>query len=396
MLPLPAYPVEMLRQGVSGFAKVEFRIEKDGRVRDVHAVADSLDAFVPSAIAAVEKWTFEPPVDRKTSQPATQNMRAQFAFTACPDDDVSRLMPAFTRTRLSGSKVLQLALEAVQHAGIDLSRYPGVFAPSPYVLYPAVSLHEGRDGRLRWLVSWSRWTDDQHSENLPIWIDDQSSATQRQKPSELLHESPFFAPAVEPKFTVSLCLRAPRGSRLRFVPLVLPLPAYPCDLARAGLGEDVEVSFTIRPDGVVTDAKVTVSSRSPREFADATARAMDQWRFLPAGDEASGANGTKMRGHLFFQPSPEDYGYARTPTEPAFAHARLSGREVTRFALARARPQASDLPYELDIGIDVYGTREGANTTGDDAVNWVVHGLLSKRDIGIDDRTGATGVEIAR
>jgi protein TonB len=59
----PDYPPEALRQGIEGWVRIEFTIAPDGGVRDaVIDAADPPDVFDQSALQAVARWRYNPPV----------------------------------------------------------------------------------------------------------------------------------------------------------------------------------------------------------------------------------------------------------------------------------------------------------------------------------------------
>ncbi len=61
VLPVqPAFPFEMSRAGISGKVVVEFLIDATGKVSDTHVVSSSHSEFEASAIAAVNRWRFDP------------------------------------------------------------------------------------------------------------------------------------------------------------------------------------------------------------------------------------------------------------------------------------------------------------------------------------------------
>lgn len=61
VLPVqPAFPFEMSRAGINGKVVVEFLIDATGKVSDTHVVSSSHSEFEASAIAAVNRWRFDP------------------------------------------------------------------------------------------------------------------------------------------------------------------------------------------------------------------------------------------------------------------------------------------------------------------------------------------------
>ncbi len=384
-LPLPAYPAELLRTAFNGFAKLEFVVDHDGLVRDVRAEAESEPAFVPAAIAAVRNWTFQPVVDQKTSAPLTPRMGCEFAFTSFRDDNgVPGSMSPFARTRLTGREVVDLAEREARKQGIDLSKYPGAFAPNPNSLYPDISVYQGRDGRMKWFVRWSQRIDDRHWENLPVWIDDQSRVAYVNDAPSKWKEMP------DTDYAVMVLFRLEQGSSVAIVPASVPSPAYPIDLARARISGSVEIAFVINPDGGIADTKLVKSSQ--REFEAPVHQVLKQWRFRATAGRESNAAGTKATGYIVFQPYPDDrYDFA--VHNPAFLLARLSGHDVARLAVAKANEQGLNIPLLPDPTIHIYGTREGFSATRDGSVRWLVDDFLPEMHMWIDDASGLVRIE---
>jgi len=65
-------------------------------------------------------------------------------------------------------------------------------------------------------------------------------------------------------------------------PISTPAPRYPVDALRAGRSGEVQVEFTVGPDGSVTAARV-VRSDPPRVFDREAVAAVRRWRFEPPG-----------------------------------------------------------------------------------------------------------------
>ena len=58
----PSYPLDALRSGVAGKVDLEFQIDAEGRVRDIHVLnAQPAGVFEQSAIAALRQWRFAAP-----------------------------------------------------------------------------------------------------------------------------------------------------------------------------------------------------------------------------------------------------------------------------------------------------------------------------------------------
>ena len=70
------------------------------------------------------------------------------------------------------------------------------------------------------------------------------------------------------------------GADLR--PISTPAPRYPVNALRASRSGEVQVEFTVGPDGAVTNARV-VRSDPPRVFDREAVAAVRRWRFEPPG-----------------------------------------------------------------------------------------------------------------
>ena len=57
---VPKYPEEMRRFGIAGQVKVEFIVNREGRVINPVVVESENPAFDEEAVKAVATWTFEP------------------------------------------------------------------------------------------------------------------------------------------------------------------------------------------------------------------------------------------------------------------------------------------------------------------------------------------------
>ena len=66
-------------------------------------------------------------------------------------------------------------------------------------------------------------------------------------------------------------------------PLSTPAPAYPVEALRAAVQGEVQVEFTVSPDGSVSDARV-VRADPPRVFDRAAVAAVRRWRFEPIAE----------------------------------------------------------------------------------------------------------------
>lgn len=84
-----------------------------------------------------------------------------------------------------------------------------------------------------------------------------------------------------PAATATTAAAAPASATLR--PLSTPAPRYPPEALRAGQSGEVQVEFTVNPDGSVANARV-VRANPPRVFDREAVAAVRRWRFEPVGE----------------------------------------------------------------------------------------------------------------
>lgn len=76
---------------------------------------------------------------------------------------------------------------------------------------------------------------------------------------------------------------APAAANTTLRPLSTPAPRYPAEALRAAQSGEVQVEFTVAPDGSVTDARV-VRADPPRVFDREAVAAVRRWRFEPVAE----------------------------------------------------------------------------------------------------------------
>lgn len=74
----PAYPSELRKARIEGFATVDFVVEEDGRVAEARIDKSSHPEFEKSALDAIRKWRFRPGV--REGQPVRSYNRQTFRF----------------------------------------------------------------------------------------------------------------------------------------------------------------------------------------------------------------------------------------------------------------------------------------------------------------------------
>lgn len=79
-LPLPAYPVEMLRAAISGDATLKFLVHEDGAVSEVVVISASQVEFSGPTKEAISRWKFRVHTERGESAPRKVWMRCQVIF----------------------------------------------------------------------------------------------------------------------------------------------------------------------------------------------------------------------------------------------------------------------------------------------------------------------------
>ena len=76
----PTYPRNALRMGREGYVLIEFDVDTDGSVLDPYVVeSEPTGVFERSAIKAVRKWLFSPPVYKDVSV-KVNDVRARVSF----------------------------------------------------------------------------------------------------------------------------------------------------------------------------------------------------------------------------------------------------------------------------------------------------------------------------
>jgi len=74
----PAYPRGAASRGLEGWVDVEFTVTEDGEVRDATVTAASAEVFENAALAAVNRWRFEPVIE--DGRPVPVRTGARFSF----------------------------------------------------------------------------------------------------------------------------------------------------------------------------------------------------------------------------------------------------------------------------------------------------------------------------
>ena len=76
----PTYPRNALRMGREGYVLIEFDVDTDGSVLDPYVIeSEPTGVFERSAIKAVRKWLFSPPVYKDVSV-KVNDVRARVTF----------------------------------------------------------------------------------------------------------------------------------------------------------------------------------------------------------------------------------------------------------------------------------------------------------------------------
>ena len=77
--PAPNYPSELNGKGIEGTVYVIFIIDKNGRVTNAKVQKSTNKAFEKSALAAVQKWKFDP--GKRRGKPVQFRMRVPITFS---------------------------------------------------------------------------------------------------------------------------------------------------------------------------------------------------------------------------------------------------------------------------------------------------------------------------
>jgi protein TonB len=106
----------------------------------------------------------------------------------------------------------------------------------------------------------------------------QRAAEQRAAEQRAAEERAAQQAAAQQVATPAPATPAPASNELRA--LSTPAPAYPPDALRAGQAGEVQVEFTVNPDGSVSNVRV-VRASPPRVFDREATSAVRRWRFEP-------------------------------------------------------------------------------------------------------------------
>lgn len=83
-LPLPGYPWELFRAGITGDVKLQFVVDPQGRVAQPQ-MTTTIREFAPPVRDAIARWRFEPGVDLETRLPVDVRMSLVLRF-ALPEE----------------------------------------------------------------------------------------------------------------------------------------------------------------------------------------------------------------------------------------------------------------------------------------------------------------------
>ena len=109
---------------------------------------------------------------------------------------------------------------------------------------------------------------------------EQRAAEQRAAEQRAAEERAAQQRAAQQAATPAPATPAPASNELRAIST--PAPTYPPDALRAGQSGEVQVEFTVNPDGSVSNARV-VRANPPRVFDREAVAAVRRWRFEPVG-----------------------------------------------------------------------------------------------------------------
>lgn len=85
--PPPVYPEQLQSSGVVGKVDVAFYVDEDGLVQWPHAVAADNEVLAWSAVTAVSRWRFDPPI--RDGKPALTKARVRLAFALPESPDAT-------------------------------------------------------------------------------------------------------------------------------------------------------------------------------------------------------------------------------------------------------------------------------------------------------------------
>ncbi len=76
--PFPEYPQELLDAGIEGTVKIDFTVNRKGRVVEPLIVQSQGDEFDKASLACIKRWRFQPIL--KDGKPVDARLRQSFVF----------------------------------------------------------------------------------------------------------------------------------------------------------------------------------------------------------------------------------------------------------------------------------------------------------------------------
>ena len=295
----PTYPDEARKAKLEGDVRVEFVVGLDGRASRARVVESTNDLFNAAALAAVQRWTFDPATEG--DQPVASGVSVLIEF---------RLAQLKQKRMPIGPASLDLMprplkMTPAQPKAAPDPDYPDELADRKLPGEVRMEFTVDEEGRVRApRVLWA---------SHPAFVEMALRAIEKTS-FEPARQGPMAKPTTV-EYPVSFeSFGAKRAeilaaNRLAVVgpapdvpplPLVFFAPVYPRNRLLAGEGGAAEVEFTIDEKGYID--RVLVVSASAPEFGAALNAAVEAWHFRPA--QTGGARlAVKMRvGHDFTPP----------------------------------------------------------------------------------------------
>lgn len=291
---VPTYPRALLAAGIEGRVTLDFVIDRDGSVSEIHVARSNNPFFERPAIDAVMQWKFEPAT--KAGKPVKTRVRMDVPFTIdqrgggralwtiapprdwskvseafrwdVPPEPVSTLMAAYPFEALLAEKEGKVTVSYVidREGRVIMTKMREATAPE--FAAAVVAMIDGwrfkparkADGSATYaVVSVTRKFDPDGSADVPLSTNAQWIAGRlRKNKMESVPASELDAP--------------PKAISQR-------PPVYPSPLRAAGQDGEARVEFFIDEKGDALLPRV-VSASAP-EFGYASVQAVATWRFLP-------------------------------------------------------------------------------------------------------------------
>jgi TonB family protein len=299
----PDYPEAARKAKLEGEVRVEFVVGVDGLVSGAQVVESTDERFNTAALAAVQRWGFEPATEE--GKPAASGVGVQIAFKLA---------------QLKQKRVPILPPEADRRPELmphGLKRIPARPQAAPDPDYPDELLEQKLPGEVRMEFT----VDEEGNVRAPrvLWASHPAFVEKALRATEKTRFEPArqgpLAKSTTVQYPVSfesigvkraevlaanhLAITSEAAPDVLPQPLVFFAPVYPRSRLLAGEAGSAEVEFTIDENGYPSGVMMTGTSAP--EFGAALNAAAEAWFFRPA--QAGGARvPVKLRATYEFSP----------------------------------------------------------------------------------------------